>query len=268
MGVTSANETILVSMPYWRCWETVRKAVSSVLGQSYRNLKLVVVNDGDHYCAPPWKHLETITDPRLIRFDLPENRGRYFADAVTLAANPYPFYAIHDADDWSAPKWLANLHRMLISSNLVAAFCVNRIHARGGFTYLERVRPIAPNEPLRYRMHHAGLYRTEAFREVGGPHPGYRIGYDTMAPNLLAMVGRVGLARQPLYHRLLRENSLTSHPDTGIRTPARLKVRQELEDLYDKVKLEGVSAIHSSIPRELMEDVNGEAERLRGLLEE
>lgn len=105
------NDHITVTMPYYRSPETVRRAVDAVLGQTHTNLTLIVTNDGDQD-TPPWPALADITDPRLVRFELPENRGRYFADAVTLAACDTPWFAIHDADDEAEPTWLSTLLRL------------------------------------------------------------------------------------------------------------------------------------------------------------
>lgn len=71
---------ITVSMPFYGTHKYVRQAVDSVLAQTYKNLKLVVVNDGDP--EPPWKLLEDIDDPRLVRFDSGINRGPYFCHEI------------------------------------------------------------------------------------------------------------------------------------------------------------------------------------------
>ena len=78
------TDRITVSMPMWHATNTIRRSVESVLNQTHHDLTLIVVNDG----GPPdvWTPLEDIGDPRLIRFDLTPNRGRYQADAITLAA--------------------------------------------------------------------------------------------------------------------------------------------------------------------------------------
>src|SRR5712692_1784143 len=97
-----SNKThVTVSIPYFQCKQYICKAVESILGQSHTNLTLVVVNDGDD--DPPWDQLTYIDDPRLVRFDMRSNHGRYFADTVVLNATTDNYLVIQDADDWSEP---------------------------------------------------------------------------------------------------------------------------------------------------------------------
>src|SRR5579859_5430453 len=93
---------VTACIPTYRCTRYLRDAVLSLLNQTYPFLRVVVINDGDP--NPPWAALADITDPRLLRFDLKENRGPYFALAVALEATPDPFFLIQDADDVSAPN--------------------------------------------------------------------------------------------------------------------------------------------------------------------
>ncbi len=58
---------VAVSIPFYRCRALLRRAVVSILNQTYTNLILVVVNDGDQ---PPWEVLDDIKDSRPFKFDL------------------------------------------------------------------------------------------------------------------------------------------------------------------------------------------------------
>ena len=61
-----AKPFITVSIAYFRCRLFIAAAVESVLSQTYPNLRVVVVNDGDE--SAPWSALTHIDDPRLVRF--------------------------------------------------------------------------------------------------------------------------------------------------------------------------------------------------------
>ncbi|WP_143659105.1 hypothetical protein [Streptomyces sp. SA15] len=63
-----SNRTVTISAPYHRCSLTIRHTVKS------------------------------------LRYGLPVNGGRYFADAVTLEACDTEWFAVHDADEWSEPE--------------------------------------------------------------------------------------------------------------------------------------------------------------------
>lgn len=225
---------VTVSLPYFACKPYVRRAVTSILKQTYDHLRLVVINDGDPDL--PWPVLDDIDDPRLVRFDLRENRGRYFADAVVLAATADPYFLVQDADDWSEPTRLETLVQLLRRTHADAALSAQIVHMADGRQCLENFsdfdQPLQPR--LRHRANHHGLFRTDALRRVGGYDGGFRIGYDTLLVNLLRMTGPVAYSRKPLYHRRQRSGSLTAAPETGLRSRRRAAVLQSLSALYDQ----------------------------------
>lgn len=261
---------ITVSMPYWKTPDTIARAVSSILAQTHKDLILVVVNDGDHE-TPPWPELAHINDPRLIRFDLPENRGRYFADAVVLAATQTPYFAICDADDWAENEWLAGSLDMAQRYDLDAVYPALMVHRDAHSAgRLERVgsldrQTLGPH--LRHVAHHVALYRTRTLRGIGGPHPGFRVGYDTLMSSLMVLTGRARATHRPLYHRLLRPGSLTRAPATGYASPYRQQAARRLQQLYTACLAEGCAgpAIGDVSPQ-LRAQVDAEAARLRTLM--
>src|SRR6266702_4236633 len=114
MRTTDASR-VTVSLPYHRCRAHLRRAVESILSQSYGNLLLVVINDGD--TDEPWDLLSDISDRRLVRHNLGAQRGRYFADHVVHAATSDEYFLIQDADDWSDESRLAHLMDSLTEHN-------------------------------------------------------------------------------------------------------------------------------------------------------
>lgn len=231
---------VTVSLPYFNCRRYLLRAVESILAQTHSNLTLVVVNDGDP--QPPWDLLAHVDDPRLVRYDLGANRGRYFVDAVILAATPDPFLLIQDADDWSEPRRVAALlescqltENWQLSNSVVGAVSACRLWREGSragqlLAYPGLRRPLS--ERFEFRADHHGLFRSDSLRMIGGNYGGYRIGYDTLLVNLLAMVGEIAYVDQPLYHRQVRANSLTTSQATGMASAQRRQVRNELSSLY------------------------------------
>ena len=258
---------VTVSMPFYRTPpEILLRAVTSVLSQAERRLRLVLVNDGDGPAA--WEPLADIADPRVVRFDLRENRGRYFADAVTLAACETPWWTIHDADDWSEPGRLAALLALGGEADVVLGHQI--VHGVTGNTEHERCKAWRHSPALKWYAHMAALWRPAWLRSVGGPHPGYRVGYDTVMTGLAHLCGRVAVLSDPLYHRCCRPGSLTREPSTGIGSPHRKQATTRLRALWAgavKAGADGAPAvIAGSISAEDSAAVQREAERLRALL--
>jgi len=238
---------VVACIPYYQCRTHVRRAVQSLLDQTHRNITVVVVNDNDP--EQPWDLLEDIRDPRLVRFSLLVNHGPYFANAVVLNACTAPYFLIQDADDWSASTRVATLLERLESegSDLAISAQPQYVEYGHGNKVLDVrwatvscncmegrrfvVRPrVAPE--FAYRVPHAGLFRSNSIRRVGGYYGGFRIAYDTLLTNLILMTGRVSHVAQPLYYRLVRPESLTHSPLTGFRSAHARKVHRAIVALY------------------------------------
>ena len=248
-SIMSGNGSHVVAcIPYYRCQRYVRRAVESLLAQTHRDLTVVVVNDAD-FETPPWPALADITDPRLIRFDLTENRGLYFAYAVAVGATNAEFFLTQDADDWSDPNrvrlCLAKMNEersdFVISVQpqcqetasgkiaVVATHFQRRSHReRSGPTILNTT---LDNSYL-YRACHHALFRTSTLSCIGGYYGGFRLHYDTLLTNLLLMVGKLSFIQSPLYYRFLWPGAQTSRPETGFGSEASLLAIQQQQQIY------------------------------------
>ena len=228
----SSERSVTVSMAYSRCRPFVRRAVESVLGQTHGDLTLIVLNDGD--VPGPWDLLADITDSRLVRFDLDKNRGRYFADAVSLTATTDQYFLVQDADDWIEPDYLAILYENLREADAGAAFSALCEHGGGRVWKRSFTRCLAPPPArLAHLAAHVGLYRASALRAIGGYYGGFRFGYDTLLVGLLSLTERLAYTDAALYHREGRADSLGNSSETGFGSLARQVVRAQLDAMYD-----------------------------------
>jgi glycosyltransferase involved in cell wall biosynthesis len=261
----SPKNMILVMMPYYNSEETLRSAVNSLLRQSYKDYELLIINDGD---VPTPKEILKIENPRLKFFDLKENHGRYFCDAVALEANPHEFYLPTDSDDISDFNRLFYLVQKQQRTNADMTYHYQKVIHRTGKIFKETYPLI--NYPLRNSMYHlvhwSALYKTEALKNVGGIHPDFRVGYDTLLVNLIKMSHKVSGVPRFLYTRKIRYNSLTATKETGFGSPHRREVTLKLNNLYGKCyrnpeKIRDI--IKESINSDTLKEVKKEAKRLR-----
>lgn len=206
----SASPPITVALATYRCTPYLRRAVQSILGQTISNLTLVVVNDGD--AESPWPVLADIDDARLVRVDLPTNRGLYVALTAVLNATAAPYFAVQDADDWSEPERLAVLLEALERTQAIAATSAHIYHHPGGTRVQFGADPnrSLPTNELRWAFHHQALYRSDALRAIGGYFGGFRRGYDRVVTSLARLAGPIAYVAQPLYHRRYRSDSLSN----------------------------------------------------------
>ena len=239
---------ITACVAHYQCHRYVRRAVESLLRQSYPWIRVVIINDGDP--VPPWRELASITDPRLLRFTLKENRGSFFCSEIARRASPDPYFMIQDADDWAAPNRAASLLSILRRSNSALAvsaqpqFCetphgipyqiaVRWDRMSNAETSLEFVVQNTLTKRFLYRAPHAGLIRMSALSDVGGYYGGFRVGWDTLLTNVLMMIGSITWTPERLYYRLVRDQSLTHSSSTGVNSAYASAVSNCLRELYD-----------------------------------
>lgn len=229
---------VTVSVPYHGCPATIRRAVDAILAQTHTDLICVVTNDGDTE-NPPWPALADITDQRLVRIELGHNRGRYFADAAVFAACTTPWWTIHDADDIAERDWLeVMLDR---AGDAPAVFTAQIIHGQGT-TLVEDPQEWDGSDVLRHHAHMAGLWRVDALRAAGGPHPEYRVGWDTFMTGAMFLgPDKPSLVTDcALYHRYRRSGSLTTSVSTGMQSAIRKDAVRTLRNLWRQ-------AVHVSV---------------------
>lgn len=261
---------LIVSMPtYQTPWKLLRRAVNSVLTQTYTDLHLVVINDG----GPPLQGIEE--HPRLTVFTLPENRGRYFADAVvTEAIKPYPnvVWSVHDSDDWSDRHRFKTLLPKMKDGAAVAEYWRHREAGKPPFLQRPAVTKIEKPSPGFAHLAHwvSGVYSSERVQRAGGIHPGFRIGFDTLFVRMVAMTGEVGISEYPGYHWARRTGgSLTTAPKTRFGSPARLEAKnrlRRLDDLAWQNRQDPGSVIRADVPDNLRREVEAYAEEMRAVL--
>lgn len=248
---------VVVCIPYYKSQKYIRRAVDSLLVQTHSNLTVVVLNDAD-FETPPWPMLADITDHRLIRFDLSNNRGPFFATQILLEVTTSPYFLIQDSDDWSHPERIAQLLNAIEYDNadfavsaqpqiversdgineIIELRWIKKVNNQITYTDSSTLSRFHINTMLtpkfRYRSPHHGLFRTSTLRNLGGYHPGYRINFDSLIPNLILMVGKISHVSLPLYYRFIRKESLTHSEATGIDSFAAKKELETTKFLYSK----------------------------------
>ena len=96
---------VTVILPTRNPGPSLTMALECLLGQSYRRLEILIMDDGSRPEVGLALHEWETRDPRVRVVNLAENRGNYFARnvAVTQYARG-EFFTVHDDDDWSHPR--------------------------------------------------------------------------------------------------------------------------------------------------------------------
>ena len=107
---------ISVIIPIYRIPELIDRCVSSVLGQTYRNLEVILVDDGSPDECPAicdaWKE----KDSRIVVLHK-ENGGLSDARNAGMGAAHGEFISFIDGDDWIEPRFFEILQHELEAQN-------------------------------------------------------------------------------------------------------------------------------------------------------
>ncbi len=141
---------ISVIMPVHNAGETVAFAMKSILGQTWRNIELVVVDDASSDNS--WTEIQAVAaqDNRTRILRLEHNVGPYVCKniAVYKGLVSGSYITCHDADDWAHPQRLekhiklARERKCLDTASL--AYCL-RMLSDGLFTRISEPRTASPD---------------------------------------------------------------------------------------------------------------------------
>lgn len=254
------DPAVTVHVPFYGDKKDLRRCVDSLLAQTFGNIRILVVGDG--------MRVPKFDDPRVVTYSMSKNRGAYFARAVMLAATDTMYTAIVDADDWVEPEWLESLFKAMRNDDAALQYAWHE--ERGGaegVVHYPRVKS-PPSARFTHITSHTGLYRTEALKTIGY-NPAYRMGWDTLMVMTFRLVYRMAFAVKPLYHRVVKPDSLTQDPRTGLRSKARGQNAAVLAGIYYRVwqnrtqRDRVVQIVQDEYDPEIMQQVQEHAERLR-----
>lgn len=116
---------VSVIMPTYNRQATVMRALDSVLGQTYANLEVIIVDDASTDSTV--QLVNARRDDRVHLICLPENGGANAARNRGIAAARGEYIAFQDSDDeWDRDKLQVQIKDML-DRGLAASFCAHRL---------------------------------------------------------------------------------------------------------------------------------------------
>jgi len=188
-------------------------AIESVLGQSYKNIELIVVDDASGDDTPEMIESWAKRDSRVKFIKLECNVGTYVAKNIGLQHANGEFVTCHDSDDWSHPlKIELQVKPLLENKRLIAttSYWV-RIDDEG----LYYARPV---HPLMRLNSSSLLFRRKEVLQHAGIWDCVRTGADSeFLARLRLVFGKKAIRRikKPLSLGSHRTDSLMTANDTG-----------------------------------------------------
>lgn len=227
---------ITVSIPCYKSKGYLRKAVDSILNQTYPNFELLVISDNDP--DNTIVEIKDIENSKLKIIELKENIGRYAIDhMVVTELSKNDWWVPFDSDDWCTPNFLYTLMNQVVNKNKTdVVFSPPTIHNSN-----ISVRPIKKwNRTTRFIFHAhmvSALWNREFLVNMHLTNPNFRIGWDSIMTAVPWIFEKVKTVNTSLYHVEKRKNSLTCAEETCFGSPQRLKVRKYLEEIWKQIVL-------------------------------
>lgn len=212
---------VSVVVPAFNVAPWIADCVASVLGQTYRELELLVIDDGSTDGGGEIARHSAVGDDRasVIRT---RNAGLAAARNEGLDAARGDWVAFVDGDDWVAPDYVERLVRGALAWGSDITVCGHWEASERGWLRECPItgQPVAvgPRDAVRRMLTGGGgqlvawnkLYRASLFRESGVRYPVGRLYEDAFTTyRLLGTARRVAYLDKPLYFYRRRSGSIT-----------------------------------------------------------
>ncbi len=238
------KDMISVIVPCFNLDQYLKRCMDSILGQTYRNLEVIAIDDGSADSTPEILAQYAKEDPRVV-FLRQENAGAGAAAnaAVQLARGEY--LAFVDNDDWIEPEMYEKLHTAMLQNGADMAVCNYNLtysdHVDACRSSMREEAVDVQDDVFAYFCRYCAcprpnnyiwtrLYKTELVKESGIRFEAFRMGADTLFNfKLLPLLRRVSFIPEGLYNYVQR-------PDSSVYTVARrLNIAEAYADGFDSL---------------------------------
>lgn len=112
---------ISIIVPVYNAQETLKKCVASLIGQTYQNTEIILVNDGSSDASGDIAQHYADAYDNIYCYSQ-TNKGVSAARNLGLSAARGEYVAFVDADDWVEPNYLQSLLRIIETNNCEYAY--------------------------------------------------------------------------------------------------------------------------------------------------
>ena len=207
------NSKFSVIIPLYNKAPYVRKALDSIMSQTFKDWELIIVDDGstdgsaaicEEYLSTPYTiHHTPIENIRIIS---QPNSGVAKARNVGIENSSAPFVCFLDADDWWEPTFLEEMDKLIKEYPDAGLYATNYIYYKPGKTH------VALSLPRGYMDYPKAYYEGSAmpvwtgatcmprnvFDEMGGFPVGIKLGEDFLLWAKTALHYPVAYSEKPL----------------------------------------------------------------------
>lgn len=201
-----------VIIPLYNKAPYIRKALESVLAQTYTDYELIIVDDGstdgsaeiaEAFLQDPAFRLIALSPNRLIR---QANSGVSAARNNGFSVSSAEYLAFLDADDWWEPTYLERMAQLIDDYPDAGLYACNYVYYKPGKTHVALYIPTGYiNYPKAYYESNAmpvwtgaAMIPRKVYDEMGGFPLGIKLGEDFLLWSKIALRYLVAFLNEPL----------------------------------------------------------------------
>ncbi|MDM7459642.1 MAG: glycosyltransferase family 2 protein [Paracoccus sp. (in: a-proteobacteria)] len=245
---------VTVIMPAYQAATSIEPAAASILGQSWQNLELIIVDDGSS--DDTWQVAQRLAaqDSRVRTFRNHQNLGPYVSKNRALQQARGDYITGHDADDWAHPQRIErHMAKVIASHGRVKAGTgmMLRLSQGGLFDDIIQADPVHSPDGIRRRAFISCLFERQAMEEKIGFYDPVRFAGDGEMIERARKIFGSGFKDFDIFSMLCLnlQTSLTNHPEFGLRTVSGISdVRKEYNrrwrDWHQNTPVESLKMIH------------------------
>lgn len=237
-----ATPLVSVVMPTYNGERFLRPAIESILGQSFRDFELLVIDDGSADRTPTILREFAAQDDRITVLTNPRNQGIAVATNRGLAAARGEYVALQDHDDISLPhRFQAQVDFLRSHPDIALVGSAATLIDENGAAYEDYVE-VADDLEIKWEAlfrcpisHTSVMVRRRVMSEVGGysPSPMLKVASDYDLLSRIVMGYRVANLSEPLV-------KWRRHPGASM-----ISSKAELQLGIERVSLRNIGALMS-----------------------
>ena len=216
------EELISVIVPVYNAEQYLERCVNSIINQTYRNLEIILVNDGSTDQSGELCDSFALQDKRIRVFHK-ENGGSGSAKNTGFAVATGEYLALVDSDDWIEPDMYQSLLSTLkeynaqiiacgirkVTDNGEIAYYNDCLNERIQYTTEEALLELPKNERITNSMCNKLFHK----RTIQDLRMDESIAFDDdpFVPKCIARAEKIFYTAEPFYNYYQRQNSISSN---------------------------------------------------------
>lgn len=119
------NELISIIIPVYNSEKYINKCINSIINQSYKNIEIILINDGSTDKSGEICDYYSRVDSRII-VKHKKNEGATIARNIGLKNSNGKYVTFVDSDDWIDKDYILNMVNIIIDKNCDLVICNNK----------------------------------------------------------------------------------------------------------------------------------------------